>query len=182
LNLIYIRGKSVIKNFEHAMASVKTTVDLYAVPNELILWPQVWAGTKSVGKTDFECTNKDEQGFSLSIIVGVYLRWHVSLVVAATHPIPYGAHDELGRHDSFIALTHQGTILPQLPTKANNWKELVSQVGSNTNLAFYNCAFADPTSRFLSMTTRVRVFDDVAKTVKLIFSIEVFTVPYALSL
>ena len=43
--LIYIRGK------QHGSQSIAS---LRAVPNELVLWPQIWGSANVIGKTGFE--------------------------------------------------------------------------------------------------------------------------------
>lgn len=153
---IYLRGKAVINK---AVGGVETQVSLKAIPNELILWPQAWTSAADLGQVVLKASKDGE-------------------VVATETPISYNPTQGLGRHDTFIAkATSKNAPLEDLVPKVQNWRDLVKYIGQDPTLATYNVVFADPCSTNVSLTTRLRLFDNKADSVDMVFGIEAVGIP-----
>ncbi|EED78238.1 predicted protein [Postia placenta Mad-698-R] len=64
-----------------------------------------------------------------------------------------------------------------LVQQVHNWRDLVKLVGGDATLATYNVVFADPCSANVSLTTRLRVFENQASSVNMAFGIEAVGTP-----
>ncbi|OSX63094.1 hypothetical protein POSPLADRAFT_1056444 [Postia placenta MAD-698-R-SB12] len=155
---IYIRGKAVISKYTRG---IETQVSLKAIPNELILWPQAWTSAADLGQVVLKAS-KDGEGTSFEKPPHV-----VKTDILC-----------LGRHDTFIAkATSKNASLEDLVPKVQNWRDLVKYIGQDPTLATYNVVFADPCSTNVSLTTRLRLFDNKTDSVDMVFGIEAVGIP-----
>ncbi|OSX63086.1 hypothetical protein POSPLADRAFT_1141658 [Postia placenta MAD-698-R-SB12] len=155
---IYLRGKAVING---AAKKVETQVSLKTIPNELILWPQAWENAAQIGQATLSASKDGE-------------------VVVTNTPIVYNPTQGLGRHDTLIAEATTGAASASTTTlvqQVHNWRNLVKLVGEDATLATYNVVFADPCSTNVSLTTRLRVFENQASSVNMAFGIEAVGTP-----
>ncbi|KAF9801351.1 hypothetical protein IEO21_10142 [Rhodonia placenta] len=152
---IYLRGKAVING---AAKKVETQVSLKTIPNELILWPQAWENAAQIGQATLSASKDGE-------------------VVVTNTPIVYNPTQGLGRHDTLIAEATTGASTTTLVQQVHNWRDLVKLVGEDATLATYNVVFADPCSTNVSLTTRLRVFENQASSVNMAFGIEAVGTP-----
>ncbi|KAF9807222.1 hypothetical protein IEO21_08315 [Rhodonia placenta] len=155
---IYLRGKAVLNG---TSGSVDTQVTLKTIPNELILWPQAWENAPQIGQATLSASKDGE-------------------VVVSNTPIVYNPTQGLGRHDTLIAEATTGTAKASATTlvqQIHNWRDLVKLVGEDATLATYNVVFADPCSTNVSLTTRLRVFENQASSVNMAFGIEAVGTP-----
>ncbi|KAF9804290.1 hypothetical protein IEO21_09433 [Rhodonia placenta] len=154
---IYLRGKAVING---TAKEVETQVSLKAIPNELILWPQAWENAAQIGQATLSASKDGE-------------------VVVTNTPIAYNPTQGLGRHDTLIAECTTGVAKTAgtLAQQVHNWRDLVKLVGEDATLATYNVVFADPCSTNVSLTTRLRLFENQATSVHMAFGIEAIGTP-----
>lgn len=172
--MIYVRGKAIYKN--ETPNPLVTIVTVKAVPNELILWPQAWEDVDPIGTVTLEAKS-DGEGDLIERSRTLHITdFYVSLVAAATNPLSFNPTSELGRHDAFIASAHTPNRPDPtnivVPRQVKNWRDLVTRIGEDRSLSMYNVVFADPVAKQVSLTTRLRIFEDTEPNVELTFSIE----------
>ncbi|KAF8800414.1 hypothetical protein BYT27DRAFT_7148740 [Phlegmacium glaucopus] len=154
--LVYIRGK------QHDESQVITS--LRAVPNELVLWPQLWGSANVIGQTGFKLDSTINHN---QVAVGV--------APILYSPIPISS-EEGHSHATLIATCAAPNEEFSVPS-VENWRDLVEHVGKNTSLAFYNVQAADPCSRQTGLTTKFRLIENEAASVELFFGLETTGIP-----
>ncbi|KAH9486008.1 hypothetical protein JR316_0000071 [Psilocybe cubensis] len=162
-NYVYIRGKST----SDVEPGAKTAVVLRAAPSELILWPQVWNKVKPTGPGPLvvKSSAPDE-------------------VVACVTPFRLKPPNMGGVNYALIATQSLLNILPpppearlrdtlpHPPADAKNWKEFADFLNNDTSTVYYNVVVADPKAPIISVSTRLRVFDDGTEPLKFHIGIE----------
>ncbi|KAF8800412.1 hypothetical protein BYT27DRAFT_7200321 [Phlegmacium glaucopus] len=153
--LIYVRGK------QHDESQV--IASLRAVPNELVLWPQLWGSANVIGQI----------GFKLDSTIN-HKQVAVGVAPILYSPIPISDQDH--SHATLIATCAAPNEEFSVPS-VENWRDLVEHVGKNTSLAFYNVQAADPCSRQTNLTTKFRLIENEAASVELFFGLETTGIP-----
>lgn len=151
--LVYIRGKQSEASANLALANLR------AVPNELVLWPQVWETASVIGHT----------GFGLN---STYIAVGGAPIQYSPIPISGEGHS----HATLVATVGGPNEAFSVPP-VKNWRDLVEHVGKNTSLGFYNVETADPTSRQIKLVTKFRLLEDKAAHVELFFGLEIMGIP-----
>ena len=182
---VYIRGKqnsvpqapSRLSIFSLRSKENKSVASLRAVPNELILWPQVWETANVIGHTELDYTSQ-KQGKDLVLnstsLEGTEHPKFFFLVVVGSAPIQYSPipTEEGHSHATLIATCAAPNAAFTVPT-VKNWRDLVEHVGKNPSLAFYNVQTADPCARHAQLTTKFRLIENESAYVELFFALEV---------
>uniref|UniRef100_A0A8H8CQT2 Uncharacterized protein n=1 Tax=Psilocybe cubensis TaxID=181762 RepID=A0A8H8CQT2_PSICU len=167
-NYVYIRGKSI----GDVEPGAKTAVVLRAAPSELILWPQVWNKVKPTGPGPLvvKSSAPDE-------------------VVACATPFRFTLPNMGGVNYALIATqsplnilppppeTRLRDTLPRPPADAKNWKDLADFLKNDTSTVYYNVIVADPKAPIISVSTRLRVFDDGTEPLKFHITIDTSIMP-----
>jgi len=167
---IYIRGKQ--GDGSQSIAS------LHAVPNELVLWPQVWESANVVGKTGFELdpSINHSQGKALFTICKFNNQQQILSVAVGVAPIlysPISISSQDGHSHATLIVTAATPNKKFSVPSVKNWRDLVQHVGKNTSLAFFNVQSADSCSRKTTLTTKFRLIENEAAYVELFFGLEV---------
>ncbi|KAF9005503.1 hypothetical protein BDQ17DRAFT_1353244 [Cyathus striatus] len=151
-NLIYIRGITSPDTHSDFTAAIT----LRAVPSELILWPQVWNQTKPLAPGPL-------------FIKPGQVHWFERVATDSAfkfRPTYTGGlgHTLIAHHISLPAdldTSQRGRdLIPSPPGNINNCKDYYKFVTSDTTTTYYNVLVADPTASVISVTTRLRIFDD----------------------
>ncbi|KDQ65007.1 hypothetical protein JAAARDRAFT_146326 [Jaapia argillacea MUCL 33604] len=163
-NNIYVRGI--------ASEKAQTVFTLRAVPSELILWPQVWTDSPMLapGPIIVESSKANE-------------------VIASTAPFVFRPSNLGGFNHTLITVQSHfdkppsnirvRDTLPPLPKAIGNWRDYYDFITTDKTLSYYNVVVADPTAAIMSITTRLRIFEDDedTKTVNLRIAIEHAGIP-----
>ncbi|KAF8146825.1 hypothetical protein K438DRAFT_2091849, partial [Mycena galopus ATCC 62051] len=152
--LVYLRAKAA--DAPHSTPPPK--VDLYAMENHLVSWPQLLQLAQHVGSTELQVARKDGE----SLVVGAPI---------AYKPIPL---QDTSRHATLIAVQNQ--VDPGFAALAKavlNWRDLVKLVGKDDTVAFYNVVMADPCASHVKLTSRLELPDNEQSAVDLYIGLEV---------
>ncbi|KAF8149592.1 hypothetical protein K438DRAFT_1988847 [Mycena galopus ATCC 62051] len=153
--LVYLRAKAA--DAPHSTPPPK--VDLYAMENHLVPWPQLLQLAQHVGSTELQVARKD-------VVVGAPI---------AYKPIPL---QDTSRHATLIAVQNQ--VDPGFAALAKavlNWRDLVKLVGKDDTVAFYNVVMADPCASHVKLTSRLELPDNEQSAVDLYIGLEAVSIP-----
>ncbi|KAH9486003.1 hypothetical protein JR316_0000066 [Psilocybe cubensis] len=161
INNIYFRAKSD-PNVE---PGARTAVVLRAVPNELILWPQVWNKTNLISPGPLVVTSSAPNE-----------------IIACATPFRFTPPNMGGTTYALIATqyplntplppeTRLRDALPPPAADVKNWKDLVNYFNNDTSTVYYNFVVEDSKAPIISASTRLRIFDDGTEPLPIIITI-----------
>ncbi|KIM20841.1 hypothetical protein M408DRAFT_12868 [Serendipita vermifera MAFF 305830] len=165
-NNIHIRGMGRM-DADGSGSSGKVVVTLRAIPNELVLWPQVW--------------NKSTILEPGPIILDAPLN---GTVTASSIPFNFCPQDLGGRGHSFIAIQDSHTSFASDPSKRFrdtlppptrailNWRDYLKWCEQDERATFSNVFVADHTASSIIRSTRLRIFENQRQDVTITISIE----------
>ncbi|KAH7098793.1 hypothetical protein BKA62DRAFT_809878 [Auriculariales sp. MPI-PUGE-AT-0066] len=150
-NDVWIRAKS--------FGATSASVSLHEIPNELVLWPQTWAGAPSLGDV------------TLSAVPGA-----PSDILVSEEPIAVSQKThEGGAHSTLLAIS--GGVGRNNAVAPRNWRQLVDVLGAEESIAAYNILSVEPSQEEHELCTRLRIFEDERDSVELRLSLEAIGVP-----
>ncbi|KIJ63960.1 hypothetical protein HYDPIDRAFT_28856 [Hydnomerulius pinastri MD-312] len=165
-NNVYIRA------FAPEIPIQSTAVTLRAVPNELILWPQVWNKAPILptgpvviaadGTADAPVASEEHFVVRPPTLGG----FSYALIAVAEGLLPTKQKNPTNNLRLRDTLT--------VPRDTPNWREYVKFIDSDQSTSYYNVRVTDPTSPCVSMTTRLRLFEDDpdTKSLEIILQVE----------
>ncbi|KAF9005499.1 hypothetical protein BDQ17DRAFT_1423981 [Cyathus striatus] len=151
-NLIFVRGITSPDTSSYFTAAIT----MRAIASELILWPQIWNQTTPIAPGPLFIKPGKDYWFERVATDAAFI-----FRPSYTGGLGYSL---IAHHVSLSANldTSQRSrdLIPSPPANINNCKDYYKFVTSDTTTTYYNVLVADPTVPVISITTRLRIFDD----------------------